>query len=145
MKQTPGEKRRGFRLLITDGSVDSYGVALEETNGSAVDAQLIARVNPRRTRYVMPALLEAVRRSGHVKTVLSPTRRQPLVLDEEAGVRLGVLLLAIEGVTKSRRIDDITDGVAAMTGEETYYWYAKSTGSEGGRYRRALRLFLAEE
>jgi hypothetical protein len=141
----PAEKRRGFRLLITDATVDSYGVALEETNGSTVDAHLVARVNPRRTRYVMPALLEAVRKSGHVKTVLSPTRRQSLVLDEEAGVRLGLLLLAIEGVVKSRRIEDMADGVAGMTGEEIYYWYAKLTGSEGGRYRRALRLFLAEE
>ncbi len=145
MKRKPAEKRRGFRLLITDATVDGYGVALEETNGSSVDRQLVARANPRRTRHVMPALLEAVRKSGHVKTALSPTRSQPLLLDEEAGVRLGLLLLAIEGVAKSRRIDDMTDGVAGMTGEETYYWYAKLTGSEGGRHRRALRLFLAEE
>jgi len=93
----------------------------------------------------MPALLEAVRKSGHAKTVLSPTRKRPVILEEEAGVRLGLLLLAIERVSKPRRIEDMRDGVAAMSGEETYYWYAKVTGNEGRRHRRALRLFLAGE
>jgi hypothetical protein len=145
MKRKLDEKPRGFRLLITDATVDGYGVALEETNGSSGETQLVARANPRRTRHVMPALLEAVRKSGHAKTVLSPARRRPVILEDEAGVRLGLLLLAIDRVSKLRRIEDISNGIAAMTGEETYYWYAKATGDEGRRHRRALRLFLAEE
>ncbi len=145
MKRKPNEKRRGFRLLITDPSGEGYGVALEETNGSSGEAKLVARASLGGARHVMPALLEAARKSGHVKTVLSSARRQPVVLDEEAGVRLGVLLLAAERVSKPRRIEDMTNGVASMTGEETYYWYAKVTGPGGRRHRRALRLFLAEE
>ena len=145
MKRKPEEKPRGFRLLITEASADGYGVALEETNGSRGQPKLVGRASLDRTRHLMPALLDAVRKSGHAKTVLSSARRQPVVLDEEAGVRLGVLLLAADRVSKARRIEDMTDGVASMTGEETYYWYAKVTGHEGLRHRRALRLFLAEE
>jgi hypothetical protein len=145
MNRKPDQHPRGFRLLINDATVDGYGVALQETNGSSGEMQLVARANPGRTRHVMPALLDAVRKSGHAKTVLSPARKQPVALDEESGVRLCLLLLAADRVSKPRRIEGMADGIAAMTGEETYYWYAKVTGRDGLRHRRALRLFLAEE
>ncbi len=93
----------------------------------------------------MPSLLDAVRLSGHAKTVLSAGRQEPIRLKEEAGVRLGVLLLAVKPLSKGRRLQEMADAVAAMTAEESYYWYAKVNQPEASRLRRALRLFLAEE
>ena len=138
-------KPRGFRLLIEPADMDTYGVALEETNGSPATGRIVARASAEHARRVMPSLLDAVRASGHAKTILSSSRRTPITLKEEAGVRLGLVLLAIDPIVKSRRLQEMTEGVANMTGEETYYWYAKVTGREGRRRQRALRLFLAEE
>jgi len=143
--RTKSSKPRGFRLLIHPAEIDTYGVALEEMNGSPAAGRIIARATPDHARRIMPSLLEAVRASGHSKTILSSSRRTPITLAEEAGVRLGLVLLATDRIVKSRRLEEMTEGVASMTGEETYYWYAKVTGRESRRLRRALRLFLAEE
>ncbi len=145
MTKTSEHKTRGFRLLIQPADQDNYAVALEETNGSPAPGTIVAKVNAEHTRRVMPSLLEAVRSSGHPKTILSASRRTPIPLKEEAGVRLGLVLLATDPIVKSRRLEGMADGVSDMTGEEVYYWYAKVTGPEGHRLQRALRLFLAEE
>jgi hypothetical protein len=47
-------------------------------------------------------------------------------------------------IAKARRVDAMISGIAAMTAEEAYYWYAKATGPDAARIRRSLRLFLAE-
>ena len=80
----------------------------------------------------------------HIDDDVAPAQRLADT-HEEAGVRLGLVLLATDPIVKSRRLQEITEGVANMTGEETYYWYAKAVGSNADRVRRALRLFLADE
>ena len=138
-------KPRGFRLLIEPTDLDTYGVALEETNGSPAAGRIVVKASAEHTRRVMPSLLDAVRVSGHPKTILSSSRRTPITLKEEAGVRVGLLLLATDPIVKARRLEEMSEAVADLTGEETYYWYAKVTGRDGRRLQRALRLFLAEE
>ncbi len=146
MTKTKSEdKARGFRLLIDPADHDTYSVALEETNGSPASGRIVAKVNAAHVRRLMPSLLEAVRSSDHPKTILSASRQTPIPLKEEAGVRLGLVLLATDPIVKARRLEAMTEGVSDMTGEEVYYWYAKVTGPEGPRLQRALRLFLAEE
>lgn len=138
-------KARGFRLLIERANHENYGVALEETNGSTTSGRIVAKVNAEHTRQVLPSLLDAVRSSGHPKTILSASRHTPIPLKEEAGVRLGLVLLATDPIVKSSRLEAMTAGVSDMTGEEVYYWYAKVTSPDGRRLQRALRLFLAED
>ena len=94
---------------------------------------------------VLPAVVGAVKTSGQSKTVLSSTRRAPIRLREEPGVRLGLLLLAAAPVRKARRVQEFGDAVTTLTTEEAYYWYAKVTGPDSRRLRRAFRLFLAGE
>lgn len=137
-------KARGFHLTVqADG--DEYGVTLHETNGQAENTTKVAQVNARQARNVQLALQQAVKASGHARTTLAPTRKTPIPLHEDAGVRLALVLLATERVKKGRRISDITTAIDHMATEEAYYWYAKSTGPDATRVRRALRLFLAEE
>ena len=143
-KNKPDKKARGFRLAIDPAGGDNYAVALEETNGPT-SGRIVAKASAEHASRVMPSLLEAVRSSGHPKTILSASRRTPIPLKEEAGVRLGLVLLATDPIVKSRRLERMTEGVSDMTGEEVYYWYAKVTGPDGRRLQRALRLFLAEE
>jgi hypothetical protein len=143
-KKATEHKIRGFQLLVTPGE-SSYGLALEETNGRPEHTMLVARADEKHVRAVLPAVMEAVKASGHQRTTLGPQRKTPIVLSEEAGVRLALVLLATGRVSKSRRIDNMLGSVSNMAVEEAYYWYSKCMGADGGRVRKSLRLFLAED
>jgi len=137
-------KIRGFQLVVRPTKT-SYGITLEETNGNAASTLAVAKIDEHQTRAVLPAVMTAVKASGHGRTVLGPQRKAPIPLSEEAGVRLALALLATAPVAKARRINTMLGGVDDMATEEAYYWYAKCMGSDAGRARKALRIFLAEE
>lgn len=137
-------KIRGFRVTVQPGAY-GYGITLEETNGHPANTTTVAKADEKHTHAVLPSVLAAVKSSGHARTVLGPQRRAPIVLMEEAGVRLALTLVATAPVTKARRIDHILGSIDNMATEEAYYWYAKCMGPDAGRVRKALRIFLAEE
>ncbi len=43
-------------------------------------------------------------------------------------------LLVTSPVTKLGRLQALADGIAAMSTEEAYYWYAKCMGRDGNRH-----------
>ena len=135
---------REFRLNVIPEGADGYGVLLEETNGDAIMPPApVVRLDGFRARRVMPSLLGAVKASRLPKSALSPARRKPLPLTEEAGVRLALVLVATAPIRQASRAEAMADAVEAMSVEEAYYWYARSIGPDAARIRRALRLFLA--
>lgn len=135
--------QRGFRLLV-DPAGDNYGIRLEQTNGSPSSSPVpVASASVDVVNRLREALLAAVRKSGHARTVLSPSRKRPVSVDEPEGVRLALVLLALGRTPRWERVHEITAGVAAMGVEETYYWYAKCMGPEATRARRALRVLTA--
>lgn len=146
---TPASKHRkvrGFRLRLLPVGPDEYSLALEETNGSAESVpSLISRTDADHTRRVLPSVLNAVRASGHAKSIVSAHRAKPVPLSEPEGVRLALILIATGPISKARRVDKMASAVEKMSTEEAYYWYAKCTGPDAARVRRALRVFLAEE
>jgi hypothetical protein len=69
-----------------------------------------------------------------------------LVLGETAGVRLGLLFLALRPLRRVERMERVAAGVRAMTDEEAYYWFSKCAARDTGpRARQALRILLAGE
>jgi hypothetical protein len=137
-------KIRGFRVLVQPGA-KGFGIALEETNGHQRNTATVAKADAVHTLAVLPSVMAAVKRSGHARTILGPQRKAPIVLSEEAGVRLALALVTTAPVIKPRRIEAILGGIENMATEEAYYWYSKCMGPDSGRVRKALRLFLAEE
>ncbi len=97
-------------------------------------------------RAVADQVLEALRENGYKSTDLTPNRREPFSLQEETGVRLGLLFLAVKPVSKVSRIEMISTGIQDMTSEELYYWYSKCTSrAKAERAQKALRILLADE
>jgi len=110
------------------------------------EMQRVVKVGGGVLRAVADHILEALRRCGYKATDLSASRRAPFLLNEETGVRLGLLFLAIKPISKMSRVEAISDGVRAMTSEEAYYWYSKcTTGPTAERAQKALRVLLAGE
>jgi len=97
-------------------------------------------------RAIADQVIETLRQNGYKPTDLSAARREPFHLDEQTGVRLGLIFLAARLIRKVNRVEDISNGIRQMTTEELYYWYSKCTsGPAAERAQRALRLLLAEE
>mgnify|MGYP001352889065 FL=1 len=97
-------------------------------------------------RAVADHVLEALRRAEYKPTDLSAARRKPFYLPEEAGVRLGLVFVAVRPLTKFRRIEEIAYRLRQMPAEEAYYWYSKCTAADTAeRARQALRVLLAAE
>lgn len=145
------ERRRGFEFVVTsqqrrDGR---YDVTLVETNGRRENRRDVARVPADRLDAAQPALADALRGSGHQRTALKATRKSPLPLDEEVGVRAALALAAISGITKPGRTSRLLDGISRLSNEECFYWYAHTLGTTdpvvARRRLKALRIFLAEE
>lgn len=137
---------RGFHLVVEPATADTYGLRIEETNGSPkTPPVLLGRIRPHDLNDLAEIVLAALRQSGQPRTALGPARRKPISLGEAAGVRLALAVLAVEPVAKSSRRHAILAGIAAMSTEETYYWFARTTGPVGQRARRALRILLSDD
>lgn len=145
MKGSPADhKIRGFRLTVHPTEA-AYGVTLDETNGQPEHTTLVGRVDEAHTRAILGSVMNAVKASGHARTILGPHRKAPITLTDEAGVKLALVVLATDRVSKPRRIELMLGGIENMATEEAYYWYAKCVGPDARRVRKALRIFLAEE
>lgn len=137
---------RAFRITITPGRGETYGLTLEETygeNGHTLATQ-VTTATPTQTGRVADAVFAAVRASGHASGVLAFSRRKPIRLDEPEGVRLALIFLTTQPIAKHERVRAVVTGINAMSTEETYYWYSKCIGPDGPRARRALRTLLAD-
>ena len=97
-------------------------------------------------KVMTETILNLLKKQGHRPTELSPKRKAPFPLDEAPGVRLALFLLALKPMSKPARMEEVVSGLAAMSDEEAYYWYAKCAGGpHATRSRKALRILLAEE
>lgn len=140
------EKPRGFRLTVLPIDGTAYGVSIAETNGTASHTHTVATIRPDAVLRLTDTIQRALRASRRPPTTIGPARRQPVDIDEAAGVRLVLAALATEPVRRRDRVREILDGIASMSDEEAYYWYAKVTHDRvGARSLRALRLMLAED
>lgn len=97
-------------------------------------------------RAVADQVLEALRENGYKATDLTPNRRESFSLQEESGVCLGLLFLAVKPVRKVRRIEVISTGIRDMTSEELYYWFSKCTSRvKAEQAKKAFRILLSGE
>lgn len=135
---------RAFRATVLPASNETYGLSLEETygeNGHTMASAVITTTAAQTTR-VIDTVVAAVRSAGHQPSVLAFNRSAPIALDEASGVRLALILIATQPVTKHDRVRALVAGINAMSVEESYYWYAKCLGPESSNARKALRTLI---
>jgi hypothetical protein len=142
-----------FELRVVLDQPQEYGLSLfrmpargENVNGSGHDWHLVAHVHGTPMRAVMDQILTCIKRAGYRPSDLSRSRKTPFQLSEEAGVRLGLLMLAVKPLRKSSRMTDISEHIQSMASEEAYYWFSKATDHNlGRRSQKAMRILLAKE
>jgi hypothetical protein len=146
--------------VVPDGRGGSgYGLALYQRGiepeqrrlllylpGPGEDTAKVGELSPEKARMAAGPVLQALREADYRATDLAAGRRDPFLIGEETGVRLGLIFQAIGPVSKVARIEGIVAGLAAMPAEEAYYWYSKCAGGgKAQRARRALRILLSDE
>jgi len=134
---------RRFELIIDPSDDGNYGVKVVETTEG--EQRVTAKVSVARVDAVRADVVAAAVASGNRRTTVSATRKKPIVLSEEAGVRLTLAILATAPVKKSERVDAIRNGLDAMTPEEVFYWYAHVRSNRSAQALKALRILLAGE
>ena len=140
----PTRRERRFELrLLPTRTGDGWGFSLAETSGEVIHR--VARVSPERAVGYRKAVTDAVTASGYPRTAVSPRRRRPFNLGQASGVHLALTVTASAPVARPLRRRMIAEGVNRLSVEEALYWYAQSTGPDGRRALRALRLLLAED
>jgi len=142
------EKPFELRVVPRDGG--DYALALYQwpvaANREAPKPQRLVELAGDSLRAVADHVLEALRKAGYKATDLSRERRKPFRLDEETGLRLGLLFLAIKPLTRMDRVEAISSALRTMPSEEAYYWFSKCTDmASAANAQRALRILLAGE
>jgi hypothetical protein len=144
--ETDRSRHATYRLALVQRVIEPPSAQRTLYREAPPELQPIVEVGGSVLRAVADHVLEALKRSGYKATDLNANRREPFLLSEESGVRLGLLSLAIKPITKMNRVEAISHGLRAMTSEEAYYWYSKCTlDPTGERAQKALRVLLAEE
>ena len=131
---------RAFRLTSVPGKGETFGVTITEAYGEGSGPTTASQ-----TGRVLDVVIQAIKDTGHTAGRLSTERGTPIPLDEVAGVRLSLTLMATQPLTNHDRIREIVSGIAYMSVEETYYWYAKCVGPDHARARKAIRVLLADD
>jgi len=142
-----------FELRVVADQPQDYGLSLfrmpargESLNGSGHDWQQIVSIHGTPMRAVIDQILTTIKQAGYRPSDLSRSRKTPFQLSEEAGVRLGLLMLAVKPLRKSSRMTDISEQIHSMASEEAYYWFSKMTDHKvGRRSQKAMRILLAKE
>ena len=139
-----------FQLNVIPRSNRDYGLAIDQQsvskNGNHRKPQRIVQIWGLPLQLATDLLLETLKKSGYRANQLSRSRKAPFEFNEETGVRLGLLFLAIKPLSKIQRIETITAAIRSMPSEEAYYWFSKcTTKGYARRAQKALRILLSRE
>lgn len=136
---------RSFLLFVLPRHDGSYGLELRQrlNGGSSANETVVVRAWGPPLQTALSQVLDALRQSGYRPSDLDGNRRAPFELREDAGVRVGLALLALKPLRRAARIERIAEAIREMPDEEVYYWFSKTLSTP--RARRALRLLLAPD
>lgn len=141
------DETRTFQLVAGPPTAKgTYGLRVFEAYGpNARLATLVVNASPAQTARVADVIIATARRAGHRPSDITAKNGDTITLDEAAGVRLCLTLLATQPITRGERIRALITGIDSMSVEETYYWYAKCVGPRAASARKAIRILLADE
>ncbi len=128
-----------FTLVAHKSDGDEFAV-LQLIRDQNQDSNMVTQqVYPNQVQWLIPTL-----RSILGKKALSVIREGGSIgLSEVKALRLGLLILLVEGVYTWKALINLGSAVTALSVEECYYFFAKINGTNRrGAMRKGLRLIL---
>lgn len=102
----------------------------------------VRRLSGAHLRSILQLLDEALRETGINPEKITSTGQETVMLNEATGIRLS---LGFIGLKPLRRVDymrTVARGIAQMSLEECYYWFAKCRSPNAPNGEKALRTLL---
>ena len=144
------------RLTLSLRPQRAFGPQEASSNGSGeyrpAKTKRLLTLEGRRARLLQQVVLEALHKAGISLPQLEEKSGGRVHLSEASGARLALLLWALAPIQKPSRAALVQAGIAAMSDEEVYYWYARAEGGQApsasqqrNNTLKALRILLAGE
>jgi hypothetical protein len=140
------ERAASNRRLV----IDDFETVFDKSSAPALDqwacsdwmAVKLARLERSQLQSILPLVRETLGRADLDVEAITSTGMTTVFLPETAGIRL---TLGFRGVKPIRRVDRmraLARGIARMSDEECYYWYAKCQAPSSPNGEKALRTML---
>ena len=144
---------RGTKPFVVTLNLDTPRIVVSQrvagSNGSVPKSrsQRVIALEGKRAAQHLPLALDLLHGAGADVAKLSDRQRGRANLTEDQGARLALTLASIAPVRKPSRISLIRAGIAEMSTEEVYYWYARMSPdlrrAGANNALKALRILLA--
>lgn len=95
-----------------------------------------------RSDYVLPLIVDVIRRQGYDAKSLS-ARVRPYLLTEEEGYRLALALRLVKRTKSLRRVEGLVSAIRGFEPEEAYLWYSYLARAVGNGKETRLTAALA--
>lgn len=145
---------RKDRLERTNRSlaVEPFGDIFEDSAAEAVErwswaewtAVKVARLSGSRLRAVLSVVRETLEEAEIDPSAVAASGDGEAFLPEVAGVRLALVFAGVKPIQRVDRMRALARGVAHMSDEECYYWYAKCRSPSSPNGEKALRTLMTE-
>lgn len=128
-----------FDEIISD-SVDG----VEDWTWDDWVAVKVKRLSGARLRSLLQLLDKSLRETNVDSRKVTGTGSSTVLLHEETGIRLSLGFIGVKPLRRVDRMRSVSRGVARMSIEECYYWYAKCRSPEYPNGAKALRSLLKQ-
>jgi len=107
-------------------------------------AKRIGRLKGNALVQVKQAIYDSLKANNYDPKTLSHNRQSAYILNEESGINLALLFQTLQPLSKLERIANITQGIRAMSYEESHYWFAKISNGKRNQALKAIRILLGD-
>ncbi|MDB9445330.1 DUF7680 family protein [Anabaena sp. CS-542/02] len=107
-------------------------------------AKRIGRLKGNALVLVKQAIYDCLKANNYDPKTLSHHRQSPYILNEESGINLALLFQTLQPLSKVERIANISQGIRAMSYEESHYWFAKISNGKRSQALKAIRVLLGD-
>ena len=107
-------------------------------------AKCIGRLKGNALLQARQIIYTALKANNYDPKSLSHQRHSPYILSEKTGVSLAILFQALQPLSKTERIANITSGIMGMSDEEAHYWFGKIANGKRSNALKALRVLLGD-
>lgn len=110
-----------------------WSISRPKNNGGAM-MERVAMVFGRRADFVLPLLIDVVKRQGQEAKEIK--KKGPISIPEEEGYRVALAFHLMKYTESSKRMGSMLEAIRSFQAEEAYLWYsyltlAQMNGKEG--------------
>jgi hypothetical protein len=135
---------RTNRSVVTEQLEDVLDEPEEEWSWDGWVAVKVAKLSGSHVRSILPILRESLSQLEVDASAVTGSGEGQVFLPEGVGVRFTLAFVGVKPIQRVDRMRAFARGIARMSDEECYYWYAKCRSPSSPNGEKALRTLLTD-